>query len=65
VASIACGTVLDRAKPAMTQTNESIKVINVTYSSGLALEGTRLASAAPIHTLKLSCINHNYLKCHL
>ena len=49
----------------MTQDNESIKVINVTYSPGRALEGTRLASAAPIHTLKLSCINHNYLKCHL
>lgn len=49
----------------MTQTKESIKVTDVTYSPGPALEGTRLSSALPIHALKPSCINHNYLKCHL
>jgi len=65
VASIASGTVLDQAKPTAGSDKESIKVIKVTYSAGPAVEGTRLASAVPIRTLNLGCINHNYLKCHL
>jgi hypothetical protein len=65
VASIASGTVLDRTKPAAAQGKETIKVIKVTYSVGPAVEGTRLASAALIHTLNPGCVNPNYLKCHL
>jgi hypothetical protein len=65
VASIATGTVPDRAESAANQNKESIRVIKVTYSAGPAVEGTRLASAVPIRTLKPGCINHNYLKCHL
>jgi hypothetical protein len=65
VASIATGTVPDRAKPAPRSDKEYLKVIKVTYSAGPAVEGTRLASAVPIRTLKPGCINHNYLKCHL
>jgi hypothetical protein len=65
VASIASGTVLDRAKPAANSDKESLKVIKVTYSAGPAVEGTRLASAVAIRTLNPGCINHNYLKCHL
>jgi hypothetical protein len=65
LASIASGTVPDRTKPAANQDKESLKVIKVTYSVGPAVEGTRLASAVLIRTLKPGCINHNYLKCHL
>jgi hypothetical protein len=51
VASIASGTVLDRAKPTAGSDKESIKVIKVTYSAGPTVEGTRLASAVSIRTL--------------
>jgi hypothetical protein len=61
VASIGSGTVLDSTR----NDEEFGKVIKVTYSPGQALEGTRLASAAPNPALTFGCINPNYLKCHL
>jgi hypothetical protein len=65
VASIAPGTVPDRAKPTAGSDKESVRVIKVTYSVGPAVEGTRLTSALQIRTTNPGCINHNYLKCHL